>query len=307
MSTGGAQRATAAGSARGPFSEQLLIDLTTKPLDPGYAEAAARRDGAPAPWRWPQRSAVAVGCALIGFVLVVAYVHTHRSAPQASKVHSQLVSRVRSQQHAVASLTAAAQRLNSEIDAIRARALGAAGGGALNETQLLAGQTQVTGPGLEVTLTEPAVPKSKTSGGRGGTGSLAQTNILTDRDVRAVVNELWHDGAEAISVNDIRLTPASAIRFAGEAVLVDYLPITSPYVVRALGNSDDLATTFAQSEVASRYHTLVSADGIGFSFDGRTSLTLPAGTSVTPRYASAAPTAGPAPAPSFTPTVTATR
>ena len=120
--------------------------------------------------------------------------------------------------------------------------------------------------------------------------------------MRSVVNELWHDGAEAIAVNDIRLTPTSAIRFAGEAVLVDFLPITSPYTVRAVGNAGDLVTAFAQSDVASRYHTLVSADGIGFSFDEKKKLTLPAGTSVTPRFAQS-----PSPTPTVTPSATGTR
>jgi uncharacterized protein YlxW (UPF0749 family) len=88
-------------------------------------------------------------------------------------------------------------------------------------------------------------------------------------------------------VNDVRLTPKSTIRFAGEVVVVgdDAKAITSPYVIRAIGNADDLATSFASSEVASRYHTLVSADGIGFSFTEHTKLTLPASPPVTPRFA----------------------
>jgi uncharacterized protein YlxW (UPF0749 family) len=296
--TGGMTGADPDGQPRGPLTTQLLIDLTTKPLDPGYAEAAQRRGGAPAPWGRPHQAAVAVGCALIGFVLVVAYVHTHRSAPRTAKVHDQLVSRVRNQQQDVASLAGQAQRLSTQIDQIRNRELGSGAVNDLDRAQLLAGETAVRGPGVVVVLSEPPEPKTVPSAGRGGTGSLAQTNILTDRDVRSVVNELWHDGAEAVSVNNIRLTPNSAIRFAGEAVLVDYQPITSPYTIRAIGNADDLVTAFAQSGVASRYHTLVSADDIGFTFDEKQSLSLPAGTSVSPRFArapapSAARTAGP--------------
>ena len=56
--------------------------------------------------------------------------------------------------------------------------------------------------------------------------------------MRSVVNELWSDGAEAIAVNGIRLTPTSAIRFAGDAVLVDFQPITSPYRIDAIGDAD---------------------------------------------------------------------
>jgi uncharacterized protein YlxW (UPF0749 family) len=230
---------------------------------------------------------VALGCALIGFTLVVAYVHTHRSAPQTAKVHDSLVGKVRAEQRTVASLAAQAQRLGDQLDEVRDAALSGNGGltAALNDAQLAAGLVAVHGPGLEVVLAEPPAPKSSSPAGRGGTGSLASTNILTDRDVRSVVNELWHDGAEAIAVNGIRLTPTSAIRFAGEAVLVDFQPISPPYTIRAIGNADDLATSFASSEVASRYHTLVSADGIGFTFTEHKTMTLPAGTSVTPRYA----------------------
>jgi uncharacterized protein YlxW (UPF0749 family) len=86
-------------------------------------------------------------------------------------------------------------------------------------------------------------------------------------------------------VNDVRLTPTSAIRFAGEAVLVDFEPITSPYVVRAIGNADDLVTTFAESAVASRYQTLTGVEHIGFTFVDSQHLTLPASALATVRYA----------------------
>jgi uncharacterized protein YlxW (UPF0749 family) len=137
-----------------------------------------------------------------------------------------------------------------------------------------------------VTLGEPAGPTASPTPGRGGTTSIGSTNILTDRDVRSVVNELWHDGAEAIAVNDVRLTPTSAIRFAGEAVLVDFQPITSPYHIAAIGNADSLVTNFAQSSVASRYQTLTGVEGISFSFTDSTDVSLPASASVRVRYAS---------------------
>jgi uncharacterized protein YlxW (UPF0749 family) len=144
----------------------------------------------------------------------------------------------------------------------------------------------VAGPGVKVTLREPAAATATPTPGRGGTTPIGATNILTDRDVRSVVNELWHDGAEAIAVNGVRLTPISAIRFAGEAVLVDRQPITSPYEIAAVGNADLLATNFAESSVASRYQTLAGVEGIGFSFADSSHLTLPASAPVRLRYAS---------------------
>lgn len=272
---------------RAQFTEQLLIDLATNPLDPGYAAAAARRRNGPPPRSWLDRTAVAIGCLLIGFTLVVAYVHTHRSAPATAKVHDALLRRVRAADKDVKNLTARAQQITAELNAARSSALAGAGSLTtdLGRDQLLAGEVAVTGPGLEVRLTEPPTSTASPSGGRGGNGSIASTSILTDRDVRSVVNELWADGAEAVAVNGIRLTPVSAIRFAGDAVLVDFRPITSPYVIRAIGNADDLATAFASSDVASRYQTLSSAEGVGFTFSGSKKLSLPAGPGEAIRYA----------------------
>jgi uncharacterized protein YlxW (UPF0749 family) len=282
---------------RNLISAQLIADLVTNTLDPGYAAAAQHRGPTPSR-RWFDRPAVAIGCALIGFTLVVAYIHTHRGAPEAAKVHDSLVARVRAAQDRNDGLAAQAQRLNSALTTLRDQAL--SGNGALSRQldrdQLLAGQTAAVGPGLQVTLTEPPPTSGSSQPGRAGSIPIGASNILTDRDVRSVVNELWADGAEAISVNNVRLTPTSAIRFAGEAVLVDFAPITSPYQIRAIGNADNLATGFASSDVASRYQTLSSAEGIGFEFTEHTTLTLPASPAVAPRFAHPpTPTRGPTP------------
>ncbi|MDP9116791.1 MAG: DUF881 domain-containing protein [Actinomycetota bacterium] len=268
-----------------PQSAQLLIDLVTDTLDPGYAAAAHRRGTEPAR-RWYDRPAVALGCALIGFVVIVAYIHAHRGAPEAAKVHDRLVTRVRTAQQDAAVLQRQAQALDASLNRLRNVAGVGSLAGRLDQEQLVAGEVAVAGPGLEVVLKQPAATSSPQPG-RAGSTPISQTNILTDRDVRSVVNELWSDGAEAISVNDVRLTPTSAIRFAGDAVLVDFQPIVSPYTVRAIGNGNDLATAFASSAVAGRYHTLESADGIGFSFAERPSLSMPANESASPRFATA--------------------
>lgn len=261
-------------------SAQLLVDLARNTLDPGYAEAA-RRGRTP---KWWDRPAVAVGCALIGLLLVVAWVHAHRTAPEAQRAHDRLVQRVRSAQDDANRLARQLARDEAELNAAQASAAPGVPA-SLQQARLAAGQLAVRGPGLVVTLKEP--PRATSSAGRGGTVPIGQTSILTDRDVRSVVNELWDDGAEAISVNGIRLTPTSAIRFAGEAVLVDFQPISSPYRIEAIGNADQLSVRFAQSEVASRYQTIASADGIGFGFDTSDRLSLPASGPVTPRFARA--------------------
>lgn len=269
---------------RRAYSTQLLVDLVMDPRDPGYESAARRNGGVPAR-HWYDKPAVIIGALVLGFVLAVSYVHTNRGGPEAAKVHDDLVDRVRSAQDAADGLADQVTELTSRLNSIRDAALGSSLAQQLDRDQLAAGVLAVKGPGLTVTLAEPAAPAPTPGPGRASPNPGSVGHILTDRDVRSVVNELWHDGAEAISVNDIRLTPTSAVRFAGDAVLVDFQPIDSPYRIRAIGNSDRLAVAFADSGVASRYQTLSSAKGIGFRFDGSEDLQLPAAPGSTLRYA----------------------
>jgi uncharacterized protein YlxW (UPF0749 family) len=271
------------------LSTAYLSDLVTNTLDPGYAAAAARRSADPRSRWWDRwsRPAVAIGCLLIGFTVAVAWVHTNRGAPAAARVHADLVTRVRAAQQADSSLAATAGTLAAEANRLRDAALPSGGAvrSQLDRDELLAGITPVTGPGMIVRLADPPRTNPTAVGGRPGTTPLADTAVLTDRDIRAVVNELWHDGAEAISVNDVRLTSTTAIRFAGQAVLVDFRPVTSPYTIRAIGDRNAVETAFVDSPISSRYQTLAGARGVAFSFSQADRLTLPASAAVTPRYA----------------------
>ena len=276
---------------------RLLVSLVTDPVDPGYRAAAERRTASGGAPHWYDRLLVAIGCVLIGFVAVVAYVHTHRGAPEAQRVHDRLVDRVRAAQRGNDTLARRADALTRQLAKLRDSALPQGALAAqLTRTQLQAGQFAVHGPGVTITLREPKRSTASPSAARVGSVPIDATHILTDRDVRSVVNDLWHDGAEAIEVNGVRLTPTSAIRFAGEAVLVDLQPITAPYRVSAVGNADHLSTSFAQSSVASRYQTLVGVDGIGFAIHDEDRINIPAAAPVDPRYAKAVPTAAAGPA-----------
>jgi uncharacterized protein YlxW (UPF0749 family) len=269
------------------ITTQQLVDLVLDPRDPGYEAAAARRGGT-SPRHWYDDPLVAIGALVVGFVLAIAWVHTHRSAPEQAAVHDKLVAQVRTAEGTVAELAHREGALTSEVDRVRNAAL--ANSGTLVQTlerdQVLAGVTAVHGPGVEVTLAEPTVSAPPSDGaGRPSRGPTTTAHILMDRDVRSVVNQLWSDGAEAIAVNGIRLTPTSAIRFAGDAVLVDFQPISSPYKIDAIGNSDRLITGFASSAVADKYQTLANVRGIGFTFTQAQSLSLPGSPGTALRYA----------------------
>lgn len=279
-------------------AEQLLVELVTNTLDPGYAAAARRRqqrgtESSSHSPRWHDQLAVVAGCLLVGFVVVIAYVHQNRAAPETATVHNALVQRVQQAQVSTNQVAAQERALAASVESLRNMALASDGGlsADLQKQELLAGTLAAMGPGLQVSLSDPVAPSSAQTTGRKGTVPVGAVQVLTDADLRSVVNQLWSDGAEAISVNDVRLTPTSAIRLAGEAVLVDFQPIASPYVIRAIGDANSLDTAFASSSIASRYQTLQGVNGINFTFEEQTSMTLPGSSTVTPQYAQA-PSAG---------------
>lgn len=266
----------------------VLMALIRDPLDPGYAVAAARRGAGGSGAERGQRVMAAAGSFVIGIVLVVAYSHEHRGAPRRAALHGELVSQVQQAEQLNDDLEARAQKLAEDVRKARdaANPGGPDAAAALADLEVSAGALAVTGPGLSVSLADSSTPRSDpTGGGRSGVPGSYPTGLIGDRELRSVVNTLWAGGAEAMAINGVRLTVTSAIRFAGEVVLVDFRPITSPYRVEAVGDPEGLAVTFADSEVASALRTLDAVGQLDFDFSSEPRLDLPAAAVGAPRYA----------------------
>ena len=105
--------------------------------------------------------------------------------------------------------------------------------------------------------------------------------------VACLANALWAAGAEAISINGQRLGPTSAIRFAGEAVLVDFRPVTNPYEVRAIGDPETLSSGFLASPEVGALALIEETYGLRFDFARKDDLSLPAAS--TPELRAARP------------------
>lgn len=278
-----------------------LSALLADPLDQGYRDAA-QRTAAHGPHDATRSTSLmtAAGAFLIGIVLVLAFLHANRSAPSDARARADLRSRVTAAQRDAAGLTKTVRSLQSAADQRREAALGSTARPSLDAAALEAGTSAVHGPGVAVRLGNPPAPTSSAATGRPGSTPIAALSVLTDLDVRAVVNELWSLGAQAIAVNGVRLTPTSTIRFAGLTVLVDFEPVTAPYTVAAIGDSDALVTAFTDSSLADRYRTLASADGFSFAIEQRRDIVVPASVVSDPRYAhvpsASSPTASSPPA-----------
>jgi uncharacterized protein YlxW (UPF0749 family) len=110
--------------------------------------------------------------------------------------------------------------------------------------------------------------------------------------MQRVVNGVWASGAEAVSVNGQRLTVLSAIRAAGDAILVDNRPLVPPYTVLAIGDGQRLSTAFQDSADGQYLHVLEQNYGIRASITAEDTLRLPAAPSLTVRSAKPAAGAG---------------
>ncbi|SHG68632.1 DUF881 domain-containing protein [Streptoalloteichus hindustanus] len=270
------------------FAASLLRGLFVQRLDPGYEEAARRRGGrpagGPAHWLW-----LVVGTALVGVLFAVAALDAADRQPGSEEAQRSLADDVRSARGDTDELARRAGALAREVDRARESALaGDAGGRAaldqLGELERAAAAVPVTGPGLRITVEEPA--------GQGGT---RRQNVL-DRDLQVLVNSLWAAGAEAVAVGGVRLQPRATVRQAGGAILVDNRPIRHPYVLEAIGSPEDLQTRLVGTDGYGRFSAFTQLYGTRFEVRRVDSLQLAAANPGQPRVAT--PTGGPSPAPS---------
>ena len=110
---------------------------------------------------------------------------------------------------------------------------------------------------------------------------------VLDRDLQLVVNGLWAAGAEAIAVNGQRLSALSAIRGAGDAILVDFRPLSPPYSVLAVGDPTALRAGLLDGSAGQTLRLYREAYKIRYSVEDEPEISLSGAASTTLRYARA--------------------
>jgi uncharacterized protein YlxW (UPF0749 family) len=100
----------------------------------------------------------------------------------------------------------------------------------LEQARIAAGLIPLTGTGLVLQLNDSslAVPA----------GADEADYLVTARDIRTVVAELWLAGAEAVSVNGERVTVSTGVLDIGHTILVNSAYLSPPYQVSAIGPAD---------------------------------------------------------------------
>ncbi|MFF3305812.1 DUF881 domain-containing protein [Streptomyces sp. NPDC002952] len=282
-------RSTPTRPTRPDASMSLLTNVMDHSLDDGYAEAAARKKSEEAgglPKTLRAKLGLAAGLVLAGLVVTVGAAQARVAAPVVAKERQELIDRIESETKAADKLESAVDTLRDDVSARQREALKQDGGGDQADlVGILSGATAVHGPGVRLVVDDA---KDASSGGNGDpreTSDFSDTGRVRDRDMQRVVNGLWQSGAEAVSINGQRLTALSAIRAAGDAILVDNKPLVPPYTVLAVGDGKRLSTRFQNSADGQYLHALRENFDIRTSISVEDDVRLPAAPSVIVRTA----------------------
>ncbi|MFJ7329643.1 DUF881 domain-containing protein [Streptomyces cyaneofuscatus] len=281
------ERSTPSPPARPDASMSLLNNVMDHSLDDGYAEASARRraDGsAGLPRTLKSKLGLAAGLVVAALVVTLGAAEARVSAPVVAKEREELIDRIDAETRAADTLESDVDKLRSDVSERQRKALEQHGGDQGELVALLSGATPVQGPGVKLVV-DDAKNTDQGGGGPRESSGFADTGRVRDRDMQRVVNGLWESGAEAIAINGQRLTALSAIRAAGDAILVDNRPLVPPYTVLAVGDGKNLAAAFRDSADGQYLNALKESFDIRTSLSDQAEVRLPAAPSLIVRTA----------------------
>ncbi|WP_297742027.1 DUF881 domain-containing protein [uncultured Tessaracoccus sp.] len=223
----------------------LLRTLTEGALEPEYQST-------PAPRRRPVVSFITV--ALIVSLLTYALVQTFTSRDVRAAERSALLAEVTDAQQHHNALEQRTRQLEDDIRELQLTHLDDPQARAqLAQVELISGAVAVEGPGVVVTVDD--APNATGTQGR-----------VLDSDLSQLVSGLFEAGAEAVAVNGRRITSRTPIRSAGAAVTVDYVSLSPPYRVEAIGDPSQLPARFAATRASNWWQYLVMNYGLTLDF-----------------------------------------
>lgn len=125
------------------------------------------------------------------------------------------------------------------------------------------GLTEVTGPGVIVTLSDSKKDSSSVLN--------PNTLLVHDADVLSVINELKNAGAEAISINEQRLVPTSSISCGGNIIDINGEKVGAPFEIKAIGLPEQLSALSRQGG----YLEILKNASIGVELKKTNNITIP--------------------------------
>lgn len=214
---------------------------------------------------------------VLAFLLSVAWARQGERAPLVQERRDRLAELVVQRQQRADAIERELQQLRARAESLaRGKGPASAVQKEIERLAIFAGTAALAGPGLTIQLADS--PQADEEG--------SPDFRIQDVDLQLVVNALWEAGAEAVAVNGQRIVSTSAIRSAGQAILVNYKVLTSPYEILAIGDRDGMRARFDESEIAERFRTWAQVYRLSIRVRSAESLAVPAYTgSVRPRHA----------------------
>ncbi|MBV7412452.1 DUF881 domain-containing protein [Dermabacteraceae bacterium TAE3-ERU27] len=141
----------------------------------------------------------------------------------------------------------------------------------LASSEAAAGMSEVSGPGLVVTLTD--APTSALT-----TVPNVQPNdlVVHQQDLEGYINALWSGGAEAMMLQDQRVIATSAFRCVGNTLLLQGRVYSPPFKVSVIGPVEAMLAALEASAPVSNYRKWVNYVGLGESIERKNRIALPA-------------------------------
>jgi uncharacterized protein YlxW (UPF0749 family) len=232
-----------------------------------------------------------VALLLLGFLIAAQLAAEGPRVQYASQERTGLIDTAESLQAAQDQLKDQIVALRDQIQTLEAQSAGSEAAlktlnDQLEQARIAAGLIPLTGTGIVLRLedsTEPVPPDGN-----------AADYLVGAADLRTIVDQLWLSGAEAVAINDERVTASTAIIDIGGSVLVNSAYLTGPYSITAIGPPGLFDKLNASPGFQQLVRTRRGSFGIGISWAEPDSVSVPAfaGT-VTLREARAVPSASP--------------
>lgn len=190
---------------------------------------------------------VAIVCAFLGFLLAYQFkLLNQNESNDMNKQNSDIISEIEGLKKEKEALVLSNTTLLEELKKLEEAASekGDVEGEikkSLDNARMHLGLVDVTGPGIIITLT----PKSSIFGG----STNDSTRGLSDIELVNIVNLMRYSRAEAISINDYRITPQTGITMSGTTISIGSVGQVDPkekIVIKVIGDKGKLraATDF---------------------------------------------------------------
>lgn len=243
----------------------LLNRIISESLDQDYRQLASRHThvGKPASAR---RAALFVVTGF-GLLLGTSAIESARSADEATGERSSLIAQIESRRDRVTGQQQQVSELRAQSLGLEAQLESLAEDEGRTEERLEAwslptGFSRVRGPGLRITVAD--APDAE--GAR----------LLRADDLAILLDGLWNAGAEAVAINDQRVTTLTSLRNSGLSVGVNRVALSAPYTLRAIGDPGSLQARLLDSTSGLTWQSLVEQLGFRVQVENVDEMVLPA-------------------------------